>query len=391
MHDLDRTLLETEYEEEYYGQELESEYESDGAGELDELDAANELLDVQSEEELEEFLGDIVKTVTRAAGSALGSGAGKALTGVLKDAARKAVPSIGRAIGSRFGAGDVGERVAQRAGSMLGLELEGLSPQDQELETARQFVRFARAAASEAARNPQADPRRAAQRAAEQYAPGLVRTIGRPRGGRQNGGMRQNGGPDVQTLQAMFANKDQASPLSETEEMELAGELLEVASEEELEEFLGDIVKKVGRTIGKVVRSPIGRQIGGILKGVAKKALPVVGGAVGSFFAPGAGTAIGTSLGSAAANMFELELEGMDQEDQEFEVAKRVVQLTAAAAKNAADAPRGVPAAKVAQAAVGAAAQRYAPGLARSDGDRGGRAMSGRWARRGRKIVLYNV
>ncbi|MBK6506124.1 MAG: hypothetical protein IPG02_10755 [Ignavibacteria bacterium] len=43
--------------------------------------------------------------------------------------------------------------------------------------------------------------------------------------------------------------------------------------------------------------------------------------------APGLGTAIGGALGSAASNMFELELEGLSQEDREFETAKAYVRL----------------------------------------------------------------
>ena len=40
----------------------------------------------------------------------------------------------------------------------------------------------------------------------------------------------------------------------------------------------------------------------------------MVGGALGSMIAPGVGTALGSQLGSAASNLFELELESMPQE-----------------------------------------------------------------------------
>ena len=74
--------------------------------------------------------------------------------------------------------------LAQQAGSLLGLELEGLSPPDQEFETARQLVRFAGSAYRHAAwapRNmsPSAAARSAAARAARRYAPGLWRRTGR--------------------------------------------------------------------------------------------------------------------------------------------------------------------------------------------------------------------
>src|SRR4030095_621569 len=42
----------------------------------------------------------------------------------------------------------------------------------------------------------------------------------------------------------------------EVEEMELAGALLEVASEGELDRFLGDLVRRASRAVGSVVRSP---------------------------------------------------------------------------------------------------------------------------------------
>ena len=68
---------------------------------------------------------------------------------------------------------------------------------------------------------------------------------------------------------------------SEAETMELAGELLEVTNEAELDRFLGDLIKKAGKAVGSFVRSPVGNAIGGWLKGAAKQLLPVAGGALG--------------------------------------------------------------------------------------------------------------
>src|SRR5579871_6330860 len=64
------------------------------------------------------------------------------------------------------------------------------------------------------------------------------------------------------------------SPLSESEEIELASELLELGSEQELEQFLGNLFKGVSRAVGGFIKSPIGKALGGVLKNVAKKALP---------------------------------------------------------------------------------------------------------------------
>jgi uncharacterized protein (DUF697 family) len=151
--------------------------------------------------------------------------------------------------------------------------------------------------------------------------------------------------------------------LSEAEEIGLASELLEINNEAELEQFLGGLISKIGKAAGGLIKSPVGQALGGILKGVAKKALPMVGGALGSMVAPGLGTALGSQLGSAVGNMFELELESMPQEEAEFEVARRLVGLTAAAASHAAHAPAGANPRAVARDAVIEAARDYAPGL----------------------------
>ena len=188
-------------------------------------------------------------------------------------------------------------------------------------------------------------------------------------------------------------------PFSEAEEMEFASALLEVTSEEELDQFLGDLIKKASRAVGGIIKSPIGKALGGMLKGVAKKALPMVGGALGSFIPiPGVGTAVGTALGSAASNLFEMELEGLSQEDQEFEVARQYVKFAGEAAKQAAQAPANVPPQDAAKSAVVTAAQQYAPGLLRpgtptppAAGAGARRGRSGRWVRQGRTIVLLGV
>lgn len=155
------------------------------------------------------------------------------------------------------------------------------------------------------------------------------------------------------------------APLSEMQEMELASELLEVTSEAELEQFLGGLFKKVASGVGSFMKSGTGKALGGILKNVAKKALPVVGGALGSFVAPGVGTALGSKLGSMASNLFEVELETMNEQEAEFEVARRYVRLASTAARNAALAPRNAPPRTVARAAVVSAARKHAPGLVR--------------------------
>ncbi|HEX7089445.1 MAG TPA: hypothetical protein VF192_04875 [Longimicrobiales bacterium] len=196
---------------------------------------------------------------------------------------------------------------------------------------------------------------------------------------------------------------DTEAVFDEIEEMELAAALLEVQDEEELEQFLGGLIKKVGRAVGKVVRGPVGNALGGVLQRVAKTALPMAGAALGNLVVPGVGGVVGGKLASMAGKMFGLELEGLSPQDQEFEVARRVVRLTAEAAKRAAAAPATAAPAVVAKNAVLQAARKHAPGLvggaaaaaalAAGNGGRIGRVggRTGRWFRRGRRIVLVGV
>ena len=211
---------------------------------------------------------------------------------------------------------------------------------------------------------------------------------------------------------------------SEAQEAELANELLSVSNEAELEQFLGDFLKKAVSVAGQAIKSPVGQAIGGVLKGVAKKALPLAGGALGAYFGGPLGAKIGSGLASAAGNALGLEAESMEGEEREYEGAKQFVRLAADTVNRAAQQAargNGDPRA-IAQAAATAAARQFAPGLlgaaAGQSGTMGqggqggwgpgaqggqgrqggwsqnapsGAAHSGRWARHGRKIVLYGV
>jgi hypothetical protein len=180
----------------------------------------------------------------------------------------------------------------------------------------------------------------------------------------------------------------------EVDEMELAGSLLEVASEEELDRFLGDLLRRAGRAVGSVVRSPIGRSLVDILKNAAGQALPGIGGLMDAAVGGTGGGALG-EMPSEAGQLFGMELEGLSQEDQEYEVARRFVRFGGAAAANAAQAPPAMPPQAAAGNAAAAAARDHAPGLLgpRGRGRSGpGRrhARHGRWIRRGRTIVIVN-
>jgi len=197
----------------------------------------------------------------------------------------------------------------------------------------------------------------------------------------------------------LSGTSEMESPFDEVEEIELATELLSISNEAELDQFIGKLVKgafrglrKVGSAVGRIAKP-----LGGILKGVAKKALPFVGGALGSLIPiPGVGTAVGTALGSAVSKALEAELEGMDPEDQEFEMARRFVRLAGTAAKQAALAQPGTNPQVAARAAVITAARQHVPALqspvtGSSIGTVVTSGHSGRWVRRGRRIVLLGV
>ena len=184
--------------------------------------------------------------------------------------------------------------------------------------------------------------------------------------------------------------------LTEAEEAELAGELLEVSTEAELDRFLGRLLSRAARAVGSAMRSPLGRALGGVLKGAAKKALPFAGGALGTAIGGPLGARIGSGLASAAGSALGLEGETPELEDREFEGAKQFVRLGADTVRNAVAAPPTADPRAVAQRAAIAAASRHAPGLlgAPSSAPRpipaSGR-RAGRWVRRGNRIVIFGV
>jgi hypothetical protein len=184
------------------------------------------------------------------------------------------------------------------------------------------------------------------------------------------------------------------SPFDEATEMELAAELLEITDEQELEQFIGNLVKKARR----IARSATGGALRDIVSAAARKALPLIGGAVGTAFGGPAGAMIGSKLTSNAGSLFGLELEGLSPEDQEFEAAKGFVRFAGEAVKEAAKAAPSTPPQAAAKAAVIAAAMKHAPGLLRGRNSSGatmplrsGRRRSGRWYRSGNNIVLVGI
>lgn len=196
--------------------------------------------------------------------------------------------------------------------------------------------------------------------------------------------------------------EDESAPMDDAREYELALELLAVSNEEELDQFLGKLVrgawkglKKVGSAVGKVVKP-----LGGVLRTVAKTALPFVGGALGSLIPiPGVGTMIGRTVGQAVSSALEAETAGLEPEARDLEMARRFVRIADTAARQAVTSvARGAEPMRAVQQAVASATRRHVPGIspAPARGAFGRAALPGnrtpqRWVRRGNMIVVHGV
>jgi hypothetical protein len=184
MNDQFFEMDETDHEEELLAFDHEAEagdYEqelSGGSHEEREIELAAELLGVSDEQELDEFFGKLLSGARKM----LASPAGQKLKGLLRQTAKQALPLAGQAVGGYFG-GDrgatFGGQVAAAGGQLFGLELEGLSPEDRELQIARRYVRLAGEALRRLSSSPSGgNPIRAAESAflgaARRHAPGLA-------------------------------------------------------------------------------------------------------------------------------------------------------------------------------------------------------------------------
>lgn len=191
-----------------------------------------------------------------------------------------------------------------------------------------------------------------------------------------------------------------AGTLDEAEEMELAAALLEVADEAELDQFLGGLLRKAGRAVGRAIRSSTGRALGGMLKGAAKQTLPHLKRTVGAYLDSSADADAdvdantGADIADQAGRIFDLELEGLSPEDKEFELARRFVRFANHAVQHAEMQPTSAPPQAAARNATVAAARQHAPGLIAGPGAQRAAAPArtqGRWQRHGRTIVINGI
>jgi hypothetical protein len=188
----------------------------------------------------------------------------------------------------------------------------------------------------------------------------------------------------------------------EAEQLELAAELLEVRDEQELDRFISDLVRKAKGVVSRIASSPIGGALRSALKGVAGRVLPMATSALSGAIGGPLGAKIGSGLASVAGNALGLEAETLNQEDREFEGAKQFVRLAGAAMQSAASAAPSADPRAIAQGAVTQAVQALAPALLSGGGalvpsrppattSLASSGRSGRWIRRGNRIVLLGV
>jgi hypothetical protein len=191
--------------------------------------------------------------------------------------------------------------------------------------------------------------------------------------------------------------QDEYSQEGEDVEIQLAAELLSVSGEEELDQFLGKLMRRAAGAARGILSSPAGQQLKGLLRQAAKRALPIAGRAVGNYIGGASGGNFGATVASQAGQMFGLEVEGLSAEDQEFQVARRVVRLANDATQRIAATRSAANPRQAATTALSAAAARHAPGLIRPMPRAGGPVIttgggaSGRWIRRRGRIVLFGV
>ncbi len=172
MHDLDRIQMES-FEYEFEG-EAQNEAEVFGEAEMEAL--ATELMEVQSEAELEQFLGSLIKKAGSAIGSFVKSPVGQALGGVLKSAVKRGLPTVGSALGGMIG-GAQGAKIGGQLGSFASGQINEM---EMEMETAKDLVRMAanavkNAAAAPAGSNPVAVAKAAVAQAIKSLPTAAVR------------------------------------------------------------------------------------------------------------------------------------------------------------------------------------------------------------------------
>ena len=103
---------------------------------------------------------------------------------------------------------------------------------------------------------PLTEPRSQAAAGLSSHAPGLAGFHAEPAG---HAASPEENIPPAEEFEFEF---ESGGVFDESDELELAGQLLEIQDEAELDQFLGDLIRKAGRAVGKAVRSPTGQALG---------------------------------------------------------------------------------------------------------------------------------
>jgi hypothetical protein len=213
--------------------------------------------------------------------------------------------------------------------------------------------------------------------------------------------------PETYTFGAQAAEAERARKayevLGEDIEMELALDALEVTDEKSLNAFLRRLVERSSRAVGRRPSRPVGDALVELLAHTARSVLPVAVRRAGPD-----GALVPTAMQrsdavKSAARVFAGELEGLSQEDKEYEVTRQFVRFASDAVRHASLAAGASPR-DVAAAALARSAMHHAPGLLRTAqtstaSRRGpvdmrerhaaaGLCNGGRWVRRGRTIIV---
>jgi hypothetical protein len=189
------------------------------------------------------------------------------------------------------------------------------------------------------------------------------------------------------------------SPFSESEEQQLAADLLAVNNERELDRFIWALLRRAADISGGKLHVDVGGRLGGLVRIAIQRVLPGVG---RGFDVSLASQSKQTSADAEALLGFESE--GLSAEDRELNSAMQIVRLVGTAAEAASHPGKGEPE-DVARAAMIEAAQRHAPGLVRSRHRRGRRCDCGQAPascscreaesefreRRGRRVAQWDV
>jgi hypothetical protein len=138
-------------------------------------------------------------------------------------------------------------------------------------------------------------------------------------------------------------------------------ELLSVSNDEELNYFFKKLIRKAARgvrKIRKIARGPRLRSVFRVLKPIAKKILPIAAGAAGTALGGPVGGMLGGRLGSVLSGLFEVDPQGLADDELEFETARRFVRLAGSTIQEALKTPASVSAGKAAQQALKSSAMK---------------------------------